>query len=74
MIYIKTDFCRLNTSCASSDLRLLLRAQNYNPKNKVRNVYLFECLCSNAAAEFFNAKIKLFRANLHVVADKKFFF
>lgn len=28
---------------------------------------------SNAAAESFNAKIKLFRANLHGVADKKFF-
>ena len=28
---------------------------------------------SNAAAESFNAKIKLFRANLHGVTDKKFF-
>lgn len=28
---------------------------------------------SNAAAESFNAKIKLFRANLHGVSDKKFF-
>lgn len=28
---------------------------------------------SNAAAESFNAKIKLFRANLHGVVDKKFF-
>jgi len=28
---------------------------------------------SNAAAESFNAKIKLFRANLHGVEDKKFF-
>ena len=28
---------------------------------------------SNAAAESFNAKIKLFRANLRGVADKKFF-
>lgn len=28
---------------------------------------------SNAAAESFNAKIKLFRANLHGVADRKFF-
>lgn len=28
---------------------------------------------SNAAAESFNSKIKLFRANLHGVADKKFF-
>lgn len=28
---------------------------------------------SNAAAESFNAKIKLFRANLHGVCDKKFF-
>ena len=27
----------------------------------------------NAAAESFNAKIKLFRANLHGVVDKKFF-
>ena len=28
---------------------------------------------SNALAESFNAKIKLFRANLRGVADKKFF-
>ncbi|WP_276942792.1 transposase, partial [Hallella colorans] len=28
---------------------------------------------SNAMAESFNAKIKLFRANLRGVADKKFF-
>ena len=28
---------------------------------------------TNAAAELFNAKIKLFRANLHGVTDKKFF-
>ena len=28
---------------------------------------------TNAAAESFNAKIKLFRANQHGVADKKFF-
>ena len=28
---------------------------------------------SNALAEFFNAKINLFRANLRGVADKKFF-
>ena len=28
---------------------------------------------SNAVAESFNAKIKLFRANLHGVVDKKFF-
>ena len=28
---------------------------------------------SNAAAESFNSKIKLFRANLRGVADKKFF-
>ena len=28
---------------------------------------------SNAPAESFNAKIKLFRANLHGVVDKKFF-
>ena len=28
---------------------------------------------SNASAESFNAKIKLFRANLRSIADKKFF-
>ena len=28
---------------------------------------------SNASAESFNAKIKLFRANLRGIADKKFF-
>lgn len=31
-------------------------------------------LSSNAMAESFNAKIKLFRANLRGVIDKKFFF
>ena len=39
--------------------------------SKVDNSY--NNRASNTAAESFNAKIKLFRANLHGVVDKKFF-
>lgn len=35
--------------------------------------YFYNNKASNAAAESFNAKIKLFSANLHGVADRKFF-
>ena len=41
------------------------------PINEILNFY--NNRSTNAAAESFNAKIKLFRANLHGVTDKKFF-
>lgn len=43
----------------------------YRHYNDILNLYNNRAL--NAAAESFNAKFKLFRANLHRVADRKFF-
>ena len=43
---------------------------SYKHNDEILNFY--NNRSTNAAAESFNAKIKLFRANLHGVADKKF--
>lgn len=44
---------------------------SYEHNDEILNFY--NNRSTNAAAESFNAKIKLFRANLHGVTDKKFF-
>ncbi len=49
----------------------VIAATFYEHYDEILNFY--NNRSSNAAAESFNAKIKLFRANLHGVADKKFF-
>ena len=49
----------------------VIAATFYEHYDEILNFY--NNRASNAAAESFNAKIKLFRANLHGVADKKFF-
>ena len=49
----------------------VIAATFYEHYDEILNFYNHRS--SNAAAESFNAKIKLFRANQHGVADKKFF-
>ena len=49
----------------------VIAATFYEHYEDVLNVY--NNRSSNAAAESFNAKIKLFRANIRGVADKRFF-
>lgn len=49
----------------------VIAATFYEHYDEILNFYINRS--SNAAAESFNAKIKLFRANLHGVVDKKFF-
>ena len=49
----------------------VIAATFYEHYDEILNFY--NNRASNAAAESFNAKIKLFRANLHGVTDKKFF-
>ena len=49
----------------------LIAATFYEHYDEILNFYNHRS--SNAMAESFNAKIKLFRANLRGVADKKFF-
>lgn len=49
----------------------VIAATFYEHYDEILNFY--NNRASNAAAESFNAKIKLFRANLHGVADRKFF-
>jgi transposase len=49
----------------------VIAATFYEHYDEILNFY--NNRSSNAAAESFNAKIKLFRANLHGVTDKKFF-
>ena len=49
----------------------VIAATFYGHYDEILNFY--NNRASNAAAESFNAKIKLFRANLHGVVDKKFF-
>ena len=49
----------------------IIAATFYEHYDEILNFYNHRS--SNAAAESFNAKIKLFRANQHGVADKKFF-
>ena len=48
----------------------VIAATFYEHYDEILNFYNHRS--SNAAAESFNAKIKLFRANQHGVADKKF--
>ena len=50
----------------------VIAATFYEHYDDILNFY--NNLSSNAMAESFNAKIKLFRANLRGVIDKKFFF
>ena len=49
----------------------VIAATFYEHYNEILNFYINRA--SNAMAESFNAKIKLFRANLRGVADKRFF-
>ena len=49
----------------------VIAATFYEHYNDILNFY--NNRASNAAAESFNSKIKLFRANLRGVTDKKFF-
>ena len=49
----------------------IIAATFYGHYDEILNFYNHRS--SNAMAESFNAKIKLFRANLRDVADKKFF-
>ena len=49
----------------------VIAATFYEHYDEILNFY--NNRASNAAAESFNAKIKLFRANLHGVVDKKVF-
>ena len=49
----------------------VIAATFYEHYDEILNFY--NNRSSNAMAESFNAKIKLFRANLRGVADKKFF-
>lgn len=49
----------------------IIAATFYEHYDEILNFY--NNRSSNAAAESFNAKIKLFRANLHGVTDKRFF-
>ena len=49
----------------------VIAATFYEHYDEILNFY--NNRSTNAAAESFNAKIKLFRANLHGVTDKKFF-
>ena len=49
----------------------IIAATFYEHYDEILNFYNHRS--SNAMAESFNAKIKLFRANLRGVADKKFF-
>ena len=49
----------------------IIAATFYKHYDEIQNFY--NNRSSNAAAESFNAKIKLFRANLRVVTDKRFF-
>lgn len=49
----------------------VIAATFYEHYDEILNFY--NNRASNALAESFNAKIKLFRANLRGVADKKFF-
>lgn len=49
----------------------VIAATFYEHYDEILNFYNHRS--SNAMAESFNAKIKLFRANLRGVADKKFF-
>lgn len=49
----------------------VIAATFYEHYDEILNFY--NNRSTNAAAESFNAKIKLFRANLHGVSDKKFF-
>lgn len=49
----------------------VISATFYEHYDDIQNFY--NNRASNAMAESFNAKIKLFRANLRGVADKKFF-
>ena len=49
----------------------LIPNSRYEHYNEILNFY--NNRSSNAMAESFNAKIKLFRANLRGVVDKKFF-
>lgn len=49
----------------------VIAATFYEHYDEILNFY--NNRATNAAAESFNAKIKLFRANLHGVADRKFF-
>lgn len=50
---------------------VIIAATFYEYYDEILNFY--NSRSSNAMAESFNAKIKLFRANLRGVADKKFF-
>lgn len=50
----------------------VIAATFYEHYDEILNFY-YNNRASNAMAESFNAKIKLFRANLRGVADKKFF-
>ena len=50
----------------------VIAATFYEHYDEILNLY--NNRSTNAAAESFNVKIKLFRANLHGVTDKKFFF
>ena len=49
----------------------IIAATFYEHYDEILNFY--NNRSSNAAAESFNAKIKLFRTNLHGVTDKRFF-
>ena len=49
----------------------IIAATFYENYDEILNFY--NNRSSNAPAESFNAKIKLFRANLHGVTDKRFF-
>lgn len=49
----------------------VIAATFYEHYDEILNFYINRA--SNASAESFNSKIKLFRANLHGVVDKKFF-
>ena len=49
----------------------IIAATFYEHYDEILNIY--NNRASNAMAESFNAKIKLFRANLRGVVDKKFF-
>ena len=63
--YNKVEEARLHSSFN------VIAATFYEHYDEILNFY--NNRSSNALAETFNAKIKLFRANLRGVADKKFF-
>ena len=79
---LNRDYKRTSLSGTAASVRYLSEEAGFKSFNTIAATFyehydeilnFYNNRSSNALAECFNAKIKLFRANLRGVADKKFF-